>query len=177
MNTHDIELPPLPEARIVSYQTDSTMRRMELRTYSGEDMKDYARAAIEADRKHFAELFMDLSRYADGMYEQDHDPQMEGLSDGYRYAAEFLLGNKEGVKELEADRKRRGEPLARLAALYDAAKSKYRAECSAYYEGQVDAYDMAIQIVEGAAPQPAEPVKVPSEDEGGGRHPIRQSKW
>ncbi|NGR09343.1 DUF2283 domain-containing protein [bacterium SGD-2] len=52
MNTHDkIELPPLPEARIVSYQTDSTMRRMELRTHSDEDMRDYARAAIEADRK------------------------------------------------------------------------------------------------------------------------------
>lgn len=49
--THDIELPPLPEARIVSYQTDSTMRRMELRTHSDEDMRDYARAAIEADRK------------------------------------------------------------------------------------------------------------------------------
>lgn len=51
MNTHDIELPPLPEAVIVSYQTDSTMRRMELRTYSDKDMKDYARAAVEADRK------------------------------------------------------------------------------------------------------------------------------
>lgn len=51
MNTHDIELPPLPplpEARIVSYQTDGTMRSMELRTYSGWDMKDYARAAVAA---------------------------------------------------------------------------------------------------------------------------------
>ena len=176
MNTHDIELPPLPEARIVSYQTDSTMRRMELRTYSGEDMKDYARAAIEADRKHFAELFMDLSRYADGMYEQDHDPQMEGLSDGYRYAAEFLLGNKEGVKELEADRKRRGEPVAALDLLRRAKlvlqlvdKDSGSTICTGGLISDISTYL--------AAPQPAEPVKVPSEDEGGGRHPIRQSKW
>lgn len=46
-----IELPPLPEARIVSYQIDSTMRSMELRTYSDQDMQEYARAAIEADRQ------------------------------------------------------------------------------------------------------------------------------
>lgn len=51
MKDDSIELPPLPEARIVSYQTDSTMRCMELRTHSNEDMRDYARAAIEADRK------------------------------------------------------------------------------------------------------------------------------
>lgn len=51
-----IELPPLPEARIVSYQTDSTMRSMELRTHSDEDMRDYARAAIEPYAKRIAEL-------------------------------------------------------------------------------------------------------------------------
>lgn len=47
----EIKLPPLPEARIVSYQTDSTMRSMELRTYCDEDMQAYATAAIEADRQ------------------------------------------------------------------------------------------------------------------------------
>lgn len=64
-------------------------------------------AAIEADRKRFAELFMDLSRYAAGMYERDDDPLMAGVSDGYWYAAECLLGNKDAVKELGADRQAR----------------------------------------------------------------------
>lgn len=44
------ELPPRPEPRIVSYQTDGAMRTTELRTYDGFDMDDYARAAILADR-------------------------------------------------------------------------------------------------------------------------------
>lgn len=39
-------LPPLPEARIESYQIDGTMRRTTLHTYSGQDMRDYALAAI-----------------------------------------------------------------------------------------------------------------------------------
>lgn len=65
MNTHDkYELPPLPEARIVSYQTDSTMRSMELRTHSDEDMRDYARTAIEADHQRRGEPVAEVQLHA-----------------------------------------------------------------------------------------------------------------
>lgn len=44
------ELPPLPEARIESYQTDAVMRRTTLHTYSASDMRAYAEEAIKLDR-------------------------------------------------------------------------------------------------------------------------------
>lgn len=47
---NEYQLPPLPEPRIVSYQTDSTMRSMELRTYDESDMRGFARAAFAQAR-------------------------------------------------------------------------------------------------------------------------------
>lgn len=47
----DVELPPLPEARIESRQTDSTMRTTVLHTYDESDMRYYAHAAVLADRE------------------------------------------------------------------------------------------------------------------------------
>lgn len=47
----DVALPPLPEARIESRQTDSTMRTTVLHTYDESDMRYYARAAVLADRQ------------------------------------------------------------------------------------------------------------------------------
>src|SRR5690606_16850711 len=42
----DVELLPLPEAMIESYQTDSTMRTWTLHSYSESDMRVYARANV-----------------------------------------------------------------------------------------------------------------------------------
>lgn len=103
-----IKLPPLPEW-MTQYSIPSD--RFGDDVILEDRMQAYARTAIEADRKHFAELFMDLSRYAAGMYEQECDSHFNGLSDGYRYAAEFLIGKRNAVDEIEANRKRRGEPV------------------------------------------------------------------
>lgn len=90
MNTHDkYELPPLPESRIVSYQIDSTMRRMELRTYSDEDMRDYARAAIESDR----------------IQQEDY------INDDRDQLRAEIVALKGTIADLEADRQARGEPV------------------------------------------------------------------
>lgn len=42
------EMPELPEARIESYQNDSTMRWTKLHTYDAEDMREYGRACVAA---------------------------------------------------------------------------------------------------------------------------------
>ncbi len=148
MNTHDIELPPLPKAS----------KMYDIPGYDEEELKDYARAAIEADRKHFAELFTDLSRYANGMYEQEYDPYMEGVADGYGYAAEFLLGNRNAAEEIEADRKRGGEVVVWLYE--DELPDNYPYEAMFPYS-KVD----GVRMFPVYAPQPAEPVKVPSDEE------------
>jgi hypothetical protein len=49
--SEDVELPPLPEARIESRQTDSTMRTTVLHTYDEQDMRVYAFDAVVADRQ------------------------------------------------------------------------------------------------------------------------------
>lgn len=54
MNTHDIELPPLPSP---------THRRYGLH-YNADEMESYARAAIEADRQRIADQF-----HKDGFYD------------------------------------------------------------------------------------------------------------
>lgn len=61
-----VELPPLPEAQIVSYQTDSTtMRTAKLRTYDEADLRAYARAAIAADREKHGEVVAFMWRHKD----------------------------------------------------------------------------------------------------------------
>lgn len=95
MNNHDkIELPPLPESRIVSYQTDSTMRSMELRTHSDEAMQDYARTAIEADRKQKGEVVVTKTQDGEIIAVTRQDEEGRILS---------VIA--------EADRQRRGEPV------------------------------------------------------------------
>lgn len=93
MKAQKIELPPLPEARIVSYQTDSTMRSMELRTHSDDDMCDYARAAIEAAKPHIIAEFLERT----GQWVTNKATRDKAISDA-----------------IEADRQARGEPVAWL---------------------------------------------------------------
>ena len=119
MNTHDIKLPQLPDipAAICPWEhSKGVVKNM---------LEAYATAAIEADRKRFAELFMDLSRYAEGRHEQDNDLLLAGVSDGYWYAAESLLGNKGAVEELEADRQASGETTTRKAFICKSCEGVY----------------------------------------------------
>lgn len=45
------ELPPLPEPEVVSYVTDSVMRKSELRTFSRSQVEDIQRQAFEAGKR------------------------------------------------------------------------------------------------------------------------------
>jgi hypothetical protein len=48
MTTTPVELPPLPEPAIVSYQTDSAMRTQILSTYTADQTRSYAASAVAA---------------------------------------------------------------------------------------------------------------------------------
>lgn len=71
MNTNDIELPPLPEDKIIGADNFiiGTLEVMEL-----DDVQDYARAAIEAYRKQQFENGDALQRYKECGGDEESDP-------------------------------------------------------------------------------------------------------
>lgn len=92
MNTHDIELPPLPKAS----------KMYDIPGYDEEELKDYARAAIEPYAKRIAQL--EAARFA---YASEFPPNEDGDPD-----VGSIHENIRKLKaKLEADRKRRGEPV------------------------------------------------------------------
>src|SRR5690606_7640073 len=68
MNTHDIdiELPPLPRMRVMTGE------------YRASDMQDFARAAIEADRKRRGEPVNHAIRIYNSGYMAGHQDTVEG---------------------------------------------------------------------------------------------------
>lgn len=145
MNTHDIELPPLPQGE---YRLSPDSRAPTL--YDEEMMEAYARAAIEPYAKRIAQL--EAARFA---YASEFPPDENGDPD-----VGSIHENIRKLKaELEADLQRRGEPVATVRHFH--------------YEGiarngpsqEAVMIDGAPMLPEGtqlyAAPQPAEPVSVP----------------
>ena len=49
-----MSLPPLPGGEAVAYVTDSLMRRLEVRYMTSDQVRDYAAAAVAAERERWA---------------------------------------------------------------------------------------------------------------------------
>lgn len=103
MKTHDkYTLPPLPDP---TYRGPSGTGNY-FDGYTKQTLQAYATAAIEADRKHFAEILSALSGDAEGMYEEDRDSYSMGC-----HTVTTTRPRCYGGEEKSADRKRRGEPV------------------------------------------------------------------
>lgn len=84
MNTHDmIELPPLPKAS----------KMYDIPGYDEEELKAYARAAVEADRQR---LKLQLEKwYEDAVeYQQTGDSYYDGEADAFDLAIQIVDGGK-----------------------------------------------------------------------------------
>lgn len=108
MNTHDIELPPLPEW--VDWPvTVSEMSASEIK----EAMQAYARTAIEADRKTTERQLAAYKRLVNSLESRLTDIQAQHdelkKSTNPELLASERAANAILTEELEADRKRRGE--------------------------------------------------------------------
>lgn len=102
MNTHDIELPPLPSPLGI-VNPDGTEGMLQ---YTAKDLQDYAkeyaRAAIEADRKRH-----------DRMLAHEWIRPALDLPENAPYRFDYYA---QEIERLRNDRKRRGEPVAWVAA-------------------------------------------------------------
>lgn len=142
MNTHDIELPPLPDPIFISdHQGDGEY-------FEAEDMQDYARAAVEADRK-----------LHDRMLAHEWIRPVLGLSEDAPYRFDFYA---QEIEKLKSDRKRRGEPcfgIYRHRPDENDGREYFHAALS-HDETSLSAGE---RVVKGTfvpdAPQPAEPMK------------------
>jgi len=176
MNTHDIELPPLPEW--VDWPvTVSEMSASEIK----EAMQAYARAAIEADRKRRKPQHIDpelkaaiedaaatrspvaTTKYGRGVmlnYGDEEDRMAEHEDNACPYCGGS--GHKDDVSE----RKRRGEPVG-ITSIVDMCrilKEHYieevrRTDCAILYTVTFDQLRAIYDRGRREAPQPAEPVK------------------
>jgi len=100
MNTHDIELPPLPYPNEVMSNDAQNAEKM----YSEGTLRKYARAAIEADRQRTAELLKNPVHV--------HTNMCRGIIAPITFdMLAHVLGEKATVAWLN-NRKRRGEPVS-----------------------------------------------------------------
>lgn len=122
MNTHDIDLPPLPDedgympAKVAGHA-------VELNAYRPSTMEAYARAAIEADRKTTEKQLTAYRGLVNSLearlahLQAQHDELKKSTNPDL--LASERAANAMLTEELEADRKRRGEPVAgSLFAVY-----------------------------------------------------------
>lgn len=140
MNTHDIELPPLP--------VGTTSPMIYGAYYCASNMQDYARTAIEADRQR-------------GTAKQRYDAAMNGCNETdpierLRFYCSLAMSGQDWIDvepffdALIADRKRRGEPVAWLYE--DELPDNYPYEAMFPYS-KVD----GVRMFPVNAPQPTEP--------------------
>jgi len=149
MNTHDIdiELPPLPKAS----------KMYDIPGYDEEELKDYARAAIEADRKRRFESGEALQRYKDCEGDKESDP-IERL----RFYCSLAMSGQDWLDvepffdDLIADRKRRGEPV-KVNAIFETQDGEVIGTTDAKVERVEWQDDGSLTVVIDYWPQPAEP--------------------
>ena len=82
MNTHDIELPPLPKPP----------QHAGHRIFAYHQMRDYSRDAIEADRKRIKQ---ELEKWYEEMaveHQKTRDPYYEGKGDAFDIAIQIVEG-------------------------------------------------------------------------------------
>lgn len=157
MNTHDIKLPPLPPG-YKSYEFPDG-------GYDADDIQAYARAAIEADRKHkqseaeevCAEAYQVVgSLLSDlGIFETKHAKQiLDNLS-------QAKMVHKDVLPWPSFDRKRRGEPV-KVNAIFETENGEVIGTTVAKVKRVEWQDDSSLTVVIDYWPQPAEPEKVPS---------------
>lgn len=158
MNTHDIELPPLPRPRVPLIDADVDLMDIgRLANWCEKTAKDYARAAVEADRKQRFEKGEALQRYKECGADEEPDP-IERL----RFYCSLAMSGQDWLDAepffdaVIADRKRRDEPVADENTTLRIAGCISRHLNTTLDQSSVMA--AAGEIAEFTTPQPAEPV-------------------